>query len=64
MNLGGSHDEAENPDSGHVPMTLDNVVLQPHHGSATTETRRAMGQLVLDNFAAHFAGKPLATPVV
>jgi lactate dehydrogenase-like 2-hydroxyacid dehydrogenase len=43
---------------------LDNVVLQPHHGSGTVETRRAMGQLVRDNLAAHFAGNPLLTPVV
>jgi len=43
--------------------TLENVVLQPHHGSATVETRRAMGKLVRDNLAAHFAGSPLLTPV-
>ena len=42
---------------------LDNVVLQPHHASGTVETRRAMGQLVRDNLAAHFAGRPLVTPV-
>jgi lactate dehydrogenase-like 2-hydroxyacid dehydrogenase len=44
-------------------MTMENVVLQPHVGSATHQTRAAMGQLVLDNLAAHFAGKPLLTPV-
>jgi lactate dehydrogenase-like 2-hydroxyacid dehydrogenase len=43
--------------------TLANTVLMPHLGSATTETRRAMGQLVRDNLAAHFAGQPLLTPV-
>ena len=43
---------------------LDNVVLQPHHASGTVETRKAMGQLVRDNLAAHFAGQPLVTPVV
>ena len=42
---------------------LDNVVLQPHAASATVETRDAMAQLVVDNLAAHFAGKPLLTPV-
>lgn len=42
---------------------LPNTVLMPHQGSATTATRRAMGQLVRDNLAAHFAGKPLLTPV-
>lgn len=44
-------------------LALDNVVLQPHHGSGTVETRKAMGQLVRDNLAAHFAGSPLLTPV-
>ena len=42
---------------------LDNVVLQPHHASGTTETRKAMGQLMRDNLAAHFGGAPLPTPV-
>jgi len=42
---------------------LDNTVLQPHHASGTTETRRAMGRLVCDNLAAHFAGTALITPV-
>lgn len=44
-------------------LTLPNVLLQPHQGSATVETRRAMGQLVRDNLAAHFAGRPLLTPL-
>jgi lactate dehydrogenase-like 2-hydroxyacid dehydrogenase len=42
---------------------LDNVVLTPHVASLTVETRHAMGQLVVDNLLAHFAGKPLLTPV-
>lgn len=45
-------------------LALDNVILQPHHGSGTVETRKAMGQLVRDNLSAHFAGLPLITPVV
>ncbi|EJT01830.1 2-hydroxyacid dehydrogenase [Rhizobium sp. CCGE 510] len=45
-------------------LGLQNVVLQPHHGSGTVETRKAMGQLVRDNLAAHFAGRALPTPVV
>jgi len=44
-------------------LALDNVVVQPHVGSATQATRTAMGQLVIDNLAAYFAGKPLVTPV-
>ena len=50
----------------HVPealFTLENVVLTPHQGSATAETRLDMGNLVLANLAAHFAGRPLPTPV-
>ena len=42
---------------------LDNVVLYPHHASGTEETRDRMAQLVIDNLAAFFAGKPLLTPV-
>jgi D-3-phosphoglycerate dehydrogenase len=45
-------------------MTLENVVLQPHHASGTVETRQAMGKLVRDNLAAHFARQPLLTPVI
>ena len=44
-------------------LALDNVVLQPHVGSASHQTRTAMGQLVIDNLAAHFSGKPLLTPI-
>jgi lactate dehydrogenase-like 2-hydroxyacid dehydrogenase len=42
---------------------MDNVVLSPHQGSATKKTRQAMGQLVVDNLKAHFAGRPVLTPV-
>jgi lactate dehydrogenase-like 2-hydroxyacid dehydrogenase len=42
---------------------LENVVLHPHHGSGTVETRRAMGQLVRDNLAAFYAGRALLTEV-
>ncbi len=37
--------------------TLDNVVLLPHLGSATLETRVAMGMRVIENLQAFFAGK-------
>lgn len=43
---------------------LHNVLLQPHQASATEETRRAMGALVLENLSAHFEGRPLPTPVL
>jgi lactate dehydrogenase-like 2-hydroxyacid dehydrogenase len=42
---------------------LEQVVMTPHVGSLTVETRHAMGQLVVDNLRAHFAGQPLPTPV-
>lgn len=51
----------------HVPEALfamDHVVLQPHQGSATVHSRKAMAELVLANLDAHFAGKALPTPVV
>ena len=54
---------ADEPRVPEALLALDNVVLQPHVGSATHQTRRAMGQLVIDNLAAHFAGKALVTPV-
>lgn len=50
----------------HVPAELiasERVVLLPHVGSATHETRQAMAQLVVDNLAAHFANQALVTPV-
>ncbi len=44
-------------------LTLNNILLQPHQSSGTTETRKVMGQLQRDNLAAYFAGKELLTPV-
>lgn len=43
---------------------LDNVVLSPHQGSATHQTRNKMGALVVANLDAWFAGDPLISPVV
>src|SRR6266446_3478644 len=45
-------------------LALPNVLLQPHHGSATVETRTAIGQLMIDNLTAYFAGRKLPTPVI
>ncbi|XP_010521519.1 PREDICTED: glyoxylate/hydroxypyruvate reductase A HPR2 [Tarenaya hassleriana] len=42
---------------------MENVVLLPHVGSGTVETRNAMADLVVSNLVAHFAGEPLVTPV-
>jgi glyoxylate reductase len=41
---------------------LENVVLSPHVGSATTETRGTMVQLCLDNVVAVLSGRPAVTP--
>lgn len=38
-------------------LELDNAVLLPHLGSATTETRIAMGMKVIDNLEAYFRGE-------
>jgi lactate dehydrogenase-like 2-hydroxyacid dehydrogenase len=54
-------------DEPHVPPALfglDNVVLSPHQGSATRQTRDKMGALVVANLDAWFAGEPLISPVV
>lgn len=44
-------------------LALDNVVLLPHLGSATQETRTDMGMRVAQNLEAFFAGRPLRDPV-
>ncbi|MCE9601481.1 MAG: D-glycerate dehydrogenase [Gemmatimonadetes bacterium] len=38
-------------------LSREDVVLLPHLGSATVETREAMGMRALDNLEAHFAGR-------
>lgn len=43
---------------------LENVVLSPHQGSATHQTRHKMGMTVLRNLKAHFAGEPPPNRVV
>lgn len=53
-------------DEPHVPpelLVLDNAVLLPHVGSASVPTRRAMGQLVVDNLVAWFETGRALTPV-
>ena len=51
------------PDPAPDLLKLPNVIVQPHHGSATVETRTAIGALMIENLSAHFAGRPLLTPV-
>jgi hydroxypyruvate reductase len=47
-----------------VFFSMDNVVLIPHAGSGTVETRTAMEGLVLENIESFFATGKLVTPVV
>ena len=44
-------------------MDLPQVVLVPHIGSATGQTRQAMADLAFGNLREHFAGRPVLTPV-
>ncbi len=61
---GAGLDVYENePEVPEALKSMDNVVLLPHIGTATLETRTLMGQLVLANIMAHFEGKALVTPV-
>jgi len=45
-------------------LGMDNVVLLPHLGSATTETRVAMGMRVAENLEQYFSGQPLRDKVI
>ena len=54
-------------DEPNVPaelLTMDNVVLLPHIGSGTQETRQAMADLVYDNLLSFIDNGVLVTPVV
>ncbi len=55
---------ADEPNVPQDLLALENVVLSPHQGSATHQTRFAMGALVVANLEAFFAGEPLLTQVV
>jgi len=61
---GAALDVFENePNPNKVFLNLDNVLLTPHIGSATTETRIAMTNLAVDNLEAFFANQPLLSEV-
>lgn len=64
MIAGAGLDVFENePDVPSALCQMDNVVLQPHQGSATHETRAAMAQLVVDNLMLYFEKAQVLTPV-
>jgi lactate dehydrogenase-like 2-hydroxyacid dehydrogenase len=53
----------DEPDIDPRLFELDNVLLTPHIGSATVETRHAMAQLTIDNLRAFFQDGRVLTPV-
>jgi lactate dehydrogenase-like 2-hydroxyacid dehydrogenase len=54
---------ANEPNLDRRYLELENVLLLPHLGSATTETREAMGMRAIDNIAAVLSGQPAPYPV-
>jgi lactate dehydrogenase-like 2-hydroxyacid dehydrogenase len=63
--LGGAGlDVFENePDVPEPLLGMDNVVLTPHVGSATVETRQAMGDLTVENLVRFFSEGTVTSPV-
>ena len=51
------------PDINPELFELDNVILAPHMGSATHQTRRIMAELTLDNLRQFFKDGTVLTPV-
>jgi glyoxylate reductase len=49
---------------GHSLLRLDNVIITPHLGSATEQTRRRMAEMSVENLLAGLAGLPLPFRVV
>jgi lactate dehydrogenase-like 2-hydroxyacid dehydrogenase len=61
---GAGLDVYENePEVPEALRRLDNAVLMPHVGGFTHESFRAAFELMRENLRAHFAGRPLLTPV-
>jgi glyoxylate reductase len=54
---------AHEPQVPDALLSLPNVVLTPHLGSATRQTREAMTRIVVDNVLAYERGEPPLTPV-
>lgn len=51
------------PNADTAFFDLERVVLTPHQGGASVETRAAMGRLMVDNLLGHFSGQGVLTPV-
>jgi glyoxylate reductase len=51
-------------DSQSPLLRLKNVVITPHIGSATKETRERMAEIVVENIMAHFEGRKPPNPVI
>jgi glyoxylate reductase len=47
----------------HPLLRLDNVIITPHLGSATEQTRRRMAEMSVENLLAGLSGRPLPSPV-
>ena len=61
---GAALDVYENEPAIHPDLLqMENVLLAPHLGSATTETRTAMADLAVENVLAVLSGRPPLTPV-
>ena len=54
---------AHEPEVPDALLSLENVVLLPHIGSATLDKRQGMADLVVGNLQAFFRGEPLLTPI-
>ncbi|PRX09359.1 UNVERIFIED_ORG: lactate dehydrogenase-like 2-hydroxyacid dehydrogenase [Martelella mediterranea] len=62
---GAALDVFENEPNPHPGLlSLENVVLSPHAGSATNRTRDRMAETVAKNLKAHLRGDPLPNAVV
>jgi glyoxylate reductase len=48
---------------GHPLLWLDNVIITPHLGSATEQTRQRMAEMSVENLLAGLSGEPLPYPV-
>jgi glyoxylate reductase len=48
----------------HPILTLDNVIITPHLGSATEQTRQRMAEVSIENLLAGLARRPLPNPVI